>query len=254
MHVTFRSACAGALAALTAHGVAAAIDCEHAESAGVTYTVCRADAARDDLHVFLSDASGQPLRTFAALDALLAAQDKRLLFATNGGMFHADRRPVGLLIEQQNEIAPLNLDEGIGNFFLKPNGVFFIGAEGAGIAESSTVADSLGDLELATQSGPLLVADGELHPGLDPQSSSRFIRNGVGVDGERAVVFAISHEPVTFHELAVFFRDALDCPDALYLDGAVSSIYAPALGERIERADRGLGPIIAIVETPSADP
>jgi len=59
------------------------------------------------------------------------------------------------------------------------------------------------------------------------------------------VRFAISDEPVTFYEFASLFRDRLKCPEALFLDGSISSLYAPAL----ERDDRllPLGPIVAVV-------
>ena len=60
-----------------------------------------------------------------------------------------------------------------------------------------------------------------------------------------AVVVAISDEPVNFHRFARLFRDVLGTPDALYLDGKVSRIYAPALG----RNGIGLpmGPILGVV-------
>jgi uncharacterized protein YigE (DUF2233 family) len=49
---------------------------------------------------------------------------------------------------------------------------------------------------------------------------------------------------VTFGKFAQFFRDALHCSNALYLDGNISSIYAPS----VQRADYlwPLGPIIGI--------
>jgi uncharacterized protein YigE (DUF2233 family) len=225
---------------------ALAMECEHVAASATTLAVCRVDVRRDDLHLFLNDASGAPLRTFDALERMLAAQGKRLAFAVNAGMFHASRAPVGLLVEQRREVGPLNTSGGAGNFFLKPNGVFFVNAKGAGVAETDAFARTRGDTVLATQSGPLLVIGGRLHPKLNPNSTSRFIRNGVGVDDAGTVVFATSSSPMTLHEFAVAFRDTLKCPNALYLDGSVSSIYAPTLNERIQRAD--LGPIIAVVE------
>ena len=82
----------------------------------------------------------------------------------------------------------------------------------------------------------MLVIDGKLHPRFLPDSSSRYIRNGVGTtaSGDRAV-FVISRNAVTLHDFASFFRDALELPQALYLDGNVSRLYAPELG----RADWG---------------
>jgi uncharacterized protein YigE (DUF2233 family) len=62
---------------------AVAIDCSHVAAGNTSLTVCRADVRRDALHVFLNDAKGQPLRTFAALERAIAAQGKRLAFAMN---------------------------------------------------------------------------------------------------------------------------------------------------------------------------
>ena len=44
------------------------------------------------------------------------------------------------------------------------------------------------------------------------------------------VVIAISRGPVTFYDFATLFRDALGCPDALYLDGVISKVWAPSSG------------------------
>jgi uncharacterized protein YigE (DUF2233 family) len=59
------------------------------------------------------------------------------------------------------------------------------------------------------------------------------------------VVFVISESPVTFYEFASFFRDSLHCREALYLDGTISSLYAP----KLNREDRGpdMGPIFGVV-------
>lgn len=225
---------------------ATAVECSHVAAAGTTLTVCRADARRDDLHVFLNDASGAPLRTFDALERMLGAHGQRLTFAMNAGMFHASHAPVGLLIEQHREVTPLNTANGAGNFFLQPNGVFFVDTHGAHVAETARFAQQRGDIVLATQSGPLLVIGAAVHPKLSSKSTSRFIRNGVGVDATGTIVFAASSDPLTLYDFAIAFRDVLKCPNALYLDGSVSSIYAPTLNERIQRAD--LGPIVAVVE------
>jgi uncharacterized protein YigE (DUF2233 family) len=233
--------------ALAASSLAQAVDCSHIAVSGTTLTMCRADVRRDDLHIFLNDDSGKPLRTFDALERQLQAQGKRLAFAMNAGMFHADHRPVGLLIEQHRQIAPLSTAAGSGNFFMKPNGVFFIDAQGARVVDAAKFSQAPVNIVLATQSGPLLVSGGALHPKLDPNSTSRYIRNGVGVDPSGTVVFAASADALTLYEFATIFRDVLKCPNALYLDGSVSSVYAPSLKERVQRAE--LGPIIAVVDT-----
>ena len=209
------------------------------------FTVTTVDPAHQRLELFLNDDAGRPLHDFSRLAAWLKGRDKRLSFAVNAGMYHADFAPVGLLVQDGKQIAPLNLDDGIGNFFLKPNGVFLVTKNGPKVVEASEYPLLGKGARLATQSGPLLLRNGVIHPAFIPESASRFIRNGVGVAGGK-VIFVISNHPVTFHELAVFFRDNLHCKDALYLDGSVSSLYSTALG-RNDAAAR-LGPMLGVVE------
>ena len=114
--------------------------------------------------------------------------------------------------------------------------------------ETSVFVARTPECRSATQSGPMLVIDGALHPRFLPESTSRYIRNGVGTspDGSRAV-FAISNNVVSFYEFALLFRDHLGVPNALYLDGNISRVRAPDLG----RDDAGfttIGPIIGVVE------
>ena len=206
------------------------------------FTVITVDTAKQDLQLFLNDGSGQALHSFARLAAMLQARHQRLDFAVNAGMYHPDFAPVGLLVQDGKQVAPLNLADGVGNFFLKPNGVFLVTAGGPKVVESSQYAPA--GVRLATQSGPLLLNKGVIHPGFNPESSSRNIRNGVGVAGNKAI-FVISNHAVTFYELAVFFRDNLHCSDALYLDGAVSSLYSNTLGRNDAAAQ--LGPMLGVV-------
>jgi uncharacterized protein YigE (DUF2233 family) len=161
----------------------------------------------------------------------------------NAGMYHADFSPVGLLVMGGKEVAPLNLGKARGNFFMKPNGVFFVGAKGPRVVESSAYPARAKGVKIATQSGPLLLRHGRIHPAFRNDSSSRHIRNGVGVVGKKAI-FVISDDPVTFHEFAVYMRDTLGCRDALYLDGSISSLFDKRLGRQDMRGL--LGPIIGI--------
>jgi uncharacterized protein YigE (DUF2233 family) len=78
---------------------------------------------------------------------------------------------------------------------------------------------------LATQSGPMLVIDGQVNPAFDETSDSLKWRSGVCAKTPHAVVFAVSESPVSFHAFARVFRDDLGCRDALYLDGTLSRIY-----------------------------
>jgi uncharacterized protein YigE (DUF2233 family) len=160
-------------------------------------------------------------------------------------MYHADLKPVGLFANDGRQITPLNLQKGEGNFFVKPNGVFLITTKGAArVVESSECLQLKDKIGLATQSGPLLVRRRAIHPAFKPDSTSRLIRNGVGIPSPDTALFVITTDPMNMNEFARLFRDVLKCPDALYFDGTVSSLYAPPL----KRADRliDLGPIIGI--------
>lgn len=209
------------------------------------FTVTVIDTGRQRLELFLNDEAGQPFNSFSRLARWLQARGKKLAFGVNAGMYHANFAPVGLLVQDGKEMAPLNLDDGVGNFFLKPNGVFLVGPGGPQVVASTDYPALAKGVRLATQSGPMLVQHGVIHPGFNPASASRTIRNGVGVLGSKAI-FVISNHPVTFHEFAVFFRDNLKCSDALYLDGAVSSLYWRELGRNDGAAK--LGPMLGVLE------
>lgn len=211
---------------------------------GKKFTIRRVDLQKEQLRLFLRDSNNQPIKSFTNLDAMLAAKGERLTFAMNAGMYHGDFSPVGLCVVDGKQLAPLNLTDNPGNFFLKPNGVFCITDRGAKIVESSKFPAIKAKVRLATQSGPMLVIDGKLHPAFIDGSRNRLFRNGVGVVSANEVVFAISEEPVNFYEFATLFRDVLHCPNALFLDGTISSLHAPELKRSDKKMD--LGPIIGI--------
>lgn len=209
------------------------------------FTTIRVDVRTERVELFLRDDAGRTFNRFGRLRAWLASRNKRLLFAMNAGMFQSDFSPVGLLVQDGQQVSPLNFSDGAGNFFLKPNGVFFISESGPRIVESTEYPALARGVRLATQSGPLLVRNGVLHPAINAVSTSRLLRNGVGISGD-TIIFVISEQPVNFYELATYFRDELHCPDALYLDGVVSSLYSTDLQRNDSTAD--LGPIIGVVQ------
>ncbi|MDK1373251.1 MULTISPECIES: phosphodiester glycosidase family protein [unclassified Sinorhizobium] len=219
--------------------------CRSVTHFGQDYIVCSFDPAASDIRLYNKDQAGVPFKSFKALSLELHHHDEYLVFAMNGGMYHEDLSPVGLHVEEGVEQAPLNTNSGWGNFHLLPNGVFYVGDGKARVMAAEAYRAAGIKPRFATQSGPVLVIDGALHPRFLPNSDSFKTRNGVGVTTSGEVVFAVSKRPVRFHDFATLFRDALGCPNALFLDGTISSLYAP----EINRHDRlfPLGPIIAVV-------
>lgn len=209
------------------------------------FTTVRVDVRTDRLELFLRDETGRTFNRFDHLAAWLTGRNQHLRFAINAGMYKPDFSPVGLLVQDGREISPLNVANGTGNFFLKPNGVFFVSGSGPRIVETTEYPALAQGVRVATQAGPLLLRNGVVNPALDAASTSRLIRNGVGIS-KNTILFVISEQPINFYEFAVFFRDELQCQDALYLDGVVSSLYSVELQRNDSRAD--LGPIIAVVE------
>lgn len=228
-------------------GSAWAVECRDDVWDGLGFTVCEVDATTEDLRLFLTGPDGNPYGTFDAVNAKLRQHGAQLVFAMNAGMYHDDRSPVGHYRENGIEARRVITSAGPGNFGLLPNGVFCIGIGRAWVIETLTYVErDASECLSASQSGPMLVIDGALHPRFLPDSTSRYIRNGVGVseDGTRAW-FVMSRLPVTFHQFGRYFRDRLSIPQALYFDGNISRLYAPQL----DRNDLGfrMGPIVGVV-------
>ncbi len=167
----------------------------------------------------------------------------------NAGMYDDRGMPIGLYVEKGRERRKLNLRDGPGNFHMKPNGVLAIGRDGKlAILTSEQWAARARKPYWATQSGPMLVIHGRIHPLIRPNGDSLYVRNGVGLADARHAWFVISDGPVSFGRFARLFRDGLGCREALYFDGAVSSLWDPAAGRR--DSSHQLGPMIAVLDRP----
>lgn len=214
---------------------------------GIPFTVCRPDAKKQRLQLVSFDKQGKPLRDFSRLQLMLGAEQQAMAFAMNAGMYDMQGQPIGLYVAAGKTIHAINQQEGSGNFHLKPNGVFWVDRDGAHVAETARfVGLRPTNVELATQSGPMLVIDGTIHPAISPNGSSRYVRNGVGIGPSGQPIFAISQQPVSFGQFARFFRDGLGCKNALYLDGLVSALWDGPSGQNNQTVS--LGPMIVALE------
>lgn len=241
-----------ASALLIRSGVSHAVECGARTAGEVVFTTCRVDLKVERLELFWRDDAAQPYRQFSALRDALAMKGKQLVFAVNAGMYQPNFSPVGLFVSEGREFVPLNHHVGSGNFSQQPNGVFLVEGSSARVMTTDDYASEHPKPWLATQSGPMLVHNAEITASavMSPNSNWRKIRNGVCAPSADAAVFVISESPVTFYEFAGFFRDALHCREALYLDGTISSLYAPSL----KREDRGsdMGPILGVTVSRAA--
>ncbi len=176
----------------------------------------------------------------------LQQDGKKLLFAMNGGMYLKDQSPQGLYIEHGKVIKGIDqTQEAYGNFYMQPNGVFLIEKGNKARVVPTKELKLTKDILYATQSGPMLVIDGKLHPKFNKGSNSLFVRNGVGVLPNGNLLFAISKERINFYDFASYFKNQ-GCKNALYLDGFVSRMYLPA--KKWEQIDGGFGVIIAEIK------
>ena len=181
----------------SAHAPAVPAGLTSMESRGHRYFLRVIDPKTEDLRLFWKGSSGDLLHDFHGLGKEVDSEGERLVFAANAGMFEPDFSPVGLLVLNGEQIAPLNLKDGTGNFYLKPNGVFVLTDQGeARVMETGSFETFLPRVLWATQSGPLLVHEGEIHPDLVAGSSNLMIRSGVGVRADGKIVFALSRSPL----------------------------------------------------------
>jgi len=215
---------------------------------GSRFTVCDPGAGKIELIAAARDET--PIRELADVELSLGERAPTVAFAMNGGMYDEDGRPIGLAIVEGRQVHAINIRKGGGNFHLMPNGVFEVRRDGRAAIVTSGKWMSSPDIRLATQSGPMLVIDGKLHPSFSPDGTSRYVRNGVGIAPGGRPLFVISSDAVSLGKFARFFRDQLKCRNALFLDGAVSALWDPAAGRR--DVTKPLGPIIVAFKRPSA--
>jgi uncharacterized protein YigE (DUF2233 family) len=212
---------------LLLHTRAFAFVVETKSYADVPFRIARIDLHKENLKLYWKNREQVAYGTLKDLRTDLRKRGETFLMATNAGMYDPSFKPLGLHIEGGKELHALNKSEAPGgNFSMVPNGVFLVTKTGARIVESKAYArqQPRGDVQYATQSGPLLLENGKTHPAFTAGSTNRKLRSGVGVNSRGEVVFAISDGFVSFYNFAMLFKTVLDCKNALYLDGSISSM------------------------------
>lgn len=187
------------------------------------------DLKKQNLKFYWKNDKGENFKTFKSLNNWLNSKSEILVFAMNGGMYRKDLSPQGLFIE--NGIIKSKIDtlkNGYGNFYMQPNGIFYITKSNQGIICKTTNFRNE-NVKYATQSGPLLLIDGKIHSKFRSGSKNINIRNGVGILPNGNLVFAMSKQKINFYDFANYFK-SLGCKNALYLDGFVSETYLPEKG------------------------
>ena len=190
------------------------------------YVSYQADPKKDNLKLYWRDDQKQPFKSIGNLKSWLEGRGQQLLFAMNAGMYKPDNTPQGLFIQEQKVVVPLDTSSGDGNFYLKPNGVFYITVDNKTVVCRTEDFKSSKLIRYATQSGPMLLIDGNIHPAFTQGSGNVHIRNGVGILANGKVLFAMSKKAVNLHDFANYFKRS-GCKNALYLDGFVSRTYLP---------------------------
>jgi uncharacterized protein YigE (DUF2233 family) len=208
----------------------------------LSYTV---DPKVQNIQFYWKNDNGLPLESIQNLKTYVEAKNQTLLFAMNGGMFMQGFAPQGLYKENHKALATLDTTSGNGNFYLKPNGVFYITTDHTPFVCRTVDFVDAAQIKYATQSGPMLVIDGQMHPAFKKGSANIHIRNGVGILPDGKVVFAMSKEKMNFYDFSEYFQ-SLGCKNALYLDGFVSRTYLPEQGW--VQTDGSFGVMIGVTE------
>lgn len=212
-----------------------------------SFDVVTIDPKNTEIKFFLASENNQKYRSLKNLKRAVETKGDELLFAMNGGMYLKDGSPQGLYIENGKEIKVLDtISSGYGNFYMQPNGIFYLTEKSGTVCTTRSFLKINPNPQFATQSGPMLVIEGKLHSVFQEGSKHLNIRNGVGIDNDGNVLFAISNEKVNLYDFAMLFKEKLHCKNALYLDGFVSRAYIPQL--KREQLDGNFGVMIGVVQ------
>jgi len=211
-----------------------------------TYIV---NIASSELKFYWRDNQENPIKSLKHLSKIVEKDTSHLIFATNGGMYTSSNAPQGLFVQDGNVLQEIDRrkDE-YGNFYMQPNGIFLIDTNNMArvIPTQKYKVDRNKPVKFATQSGPMVVIDGEVNKKFKKNSRHLNIRSGVGIIDSVNVVFVISNKRVSFYDFASVFKENFHCKNALYLDGAISEMYLPEL--RRFQYGGNFGPMIGVTK------
>lgn len=214
-----------------------------------------ADPRIHKVETYLKDYTKKPhypnFSSLANLYKYLKKNGKDVLMLTNAGMFTPEHKPEGLFIFKGKEVYPVdNGKQAYANFYMKPNGVFYMDGLGASVVttkEFNLKYPKKIKPYFATQSGPMLVINGKLHPKFNYGSPNLNIRSGVGILPNGNIIFIISNKSETnFFDFATIFKDIFACKNALFLDGAISKMYLKNLNPK--ELGGNFGPLISVTK------
>ena len=186
------------------------------------FTVYIPDLNNEEIKMYWKDKNNE---AYSELSKLIDGNSgEKINFATNGGIYSEKYEPNGLYIENYNIISEINLKDGEGNFYMQPNGVFYIQDNKPKISESKSFK-YVKNISYAVQSGPMLIKNGVINEKFDKNSESLKIRSAVGISRENKVFFLMSDEKINFYDFSKYALDRLNCRELLFLDGTISKMY-----------------------------
>lgn len=215
------------------------LSCEKEKQINPDFVIYSADIKKDKIELFWKNNQNQPFKNIKNLKDYITSKNQKLKFAMNGGMFMENNIPKGLYIETFKTLHAIDTLSGEGNFYLQPNGIFYITKSNKSTVISTENFKTNSDIKFATQSGPMLVINGIINPIFQEHSENLNIRNGVGILGNGNPVFVMSKKKINFYNFASLFK-SLGCKNALYLDGFVSRTYLPEKNWIQEDGDFGV--------------
>ncbi len=205
---------------------------------------------KNKVEMFWRNEKNEPFKNVENLKKWLNLNNKELIFGVNGGMYLQNNEPLGLYIEKGEIKKQIDTANGEGNFYVKPNGIFYILKNKIAVVCQTSQFSCNDSVVFATQSGPMLVIENKIHPSFNKKSTNEQVRNGVGILPNNDILFAMATKPINFYNFAKFFKNK-GCKNALYLDGYVSRTYLPE--KQWKQTDGNFAVIIGLTQQKNND-